>query len=45
MAIDNNIPIDAAPLCELKAKEKKVPMVVNALINTARWVLLPDVCA
>jgi hypothetical protein len=37
--IVSNIPTDAAPLCGLNDSEKKVPMVVRALITTARPVL------
>ena len=39
MDIDNNKPMEAAPLCGLKDREKKVAMVVSALINTALLVL------
>jgi len=35
----NNSPTDAAPLCGLKDNETNVPIVVSALITTARDVL------
>jgi len=35
----NNSPTDAAPLCGLKDSDTNVPIVVNALITTAREVL------
>ena len=44
MAIDSSSPTDAAPLCGENDSEKKVPMVVSALMITARVVLDVIIC-